>query len=162
MNLLDVYKELNTEAKCIAFLEHMRWPDGVKCLACESLRITPIVAKGKRNKKTGKVGPDRHLYQCLNPECKHQFTATAGTIFNDTHLPLNKWFYAIVLIANAIKGLSAKQVQRDACDVAPDDQRPAERDGDGIGDAAVERGRAAQLQHDKGPGRVRRKAGERA
>jgi hypothetical protein len=30
MNLLDVYKELDTETKCLAFLEHMRWPGGVK------------------------------------------------------------------------------------------------------------------------------------
>ena len=44
MNLLDIYKELNTEDKCLAFLEHMRWPDGVKCLGCASLRITRITS----------------------------------------------------------------------------------------------------------------------
>ena len=44
MNLLDIYKELNTEEKCHAFLEHMRWPEGVKCLGCNSARITRITA----------------------------------------------------------------------------------------------------------------------
>ena len=44
---------------------------------------------------------------------QHQFTATAGTIFHDSHLPLHKWFLAITLMCNAKKGLSAKQLQRD-------------------------------------------------
>ena len=110
MNLLDIYKELNTEKKCLAFLEHMRWPKGVKCLACESPRITAITAKGKTNKKTGKTGPDRELYQCN--ECRFQFTATTGTVYHDTHLPLSKWFLAIALITESKKGISANQLAR--------------------------------------------------
>lgn len=110
MNLLDVYKELNTEEECIKFLEKMRWPDGVKCLSCESSRITPMISKGKKNKKTGKVGPDRELYQCN--ECRFQFTATTGTVYHDTHLPLHKWFLAIALITESKKGISANQLKR--------------------------------------------------
>lgn len=110
MNLLDVYKELNTDEKCLAFLEHMRWPSGVKCLSCESLRITQIVAKGKLNKKTGKRSPDRELYQCN--DCRFQFTATTGTVYHDTHLPLCKWFLAIALITESKKGISANQLSR--------------------------------------------------
>ncbi len=110
MNLLDVYKELNTEPKCLAFLERMRWPDGVKCLACNCSDITALTAKGKRNKKTGKIGPDRHLYQCK--DCRFQFTATTGTVYHDTHLPLSKWFLAIALITESKKGISANQLSR--------------------------------------------------
>src|SRR5215471_125491 len=110
MNLLDVHRELNTEAKCLAFLEHMRWPAGVKCLACNSPRITPITAPGKVNKKTGRVSPKRHLYQCN--ECRFQFTATTGTVYHDTHLPLTKWFLAIALITESKKGMSANQLKR--------------------------------------------------
>ncbi|HET9409403.1 MAG TPA: IS1595 family transposase, partial [Candidatus Sulfotelmatobacter sp.] len=110
MNLLDVHQELNTEEKCLTFLEHMRWPEGVKCLACESLRISRITAKGKLNRKTKKRGPDRELYQCN--ECRFQFTATTGTVYHDTHLPLTKWFLAIALIAESKKGISANQLAR--------------------------------------------------
>jgi len=110
MNLLDVYKELNSEAKCLAFLEHMRWPDGVKCISCESPRITRITAKGKLNKKTGRRSPDRELYQCN--DCRFQFTATTGTVYHDTHLPLSKWFIAIALITESKKGMSANQLKR--------------------------------------------------
>src|SRR6266851_3750765 len=44
--------------------------------------------------------------------CGKQFSATSGTIFNDTHLPLTKWFLAIAFICEAKKGMSALQVQR--------------------------------------------------
>ena len=30
--------------------------------------------------------------QCLEKTCRYQFAATTGTIFHDTHLPLQKWF----------------------------------------------------------------------
>ena len=53
----------------------------------------------------------RRLYQCL--ECGLQFTAKSGTLFNDSHLPLTKWFLAVALITNAKKGMSAKQLGRD-------------------------------------------------
>lgn len=110
MNLLDVYKELNTEEKCLTFLENMRWPKGVQCLACESTRITKIITKGKTNKKSGKTSPDRKLWQCN--ECRFQFTATTGTVYHDTHLPLHKWFLAIALITESKKGISANQLKR--------------------------------------------------
>jgi transposase-like protein len=110
MNLLDVYKELNTEDKCLAFLEHMRWPKGVKCISCDSVRIARITTKGKLNKKTGKVGPDRKLFQCN--DCRFQFTTTTGTVYHDTHLPLHKWYLAIALITESKKGISANQLCR--------------------------------------------------
>jgi transposase-like protein len=52
------------------------------------------------------------IYQCLEKECGKQFSATSGTIFNDSHLPLTKWFLAIALICEAKKGMSACQLQR--------------------------------------------------
>src|ERR1035438_9101000 len=110
MNLLDIYKELNTEDKCLAFLEGMRWPSGVKCLSCESSRISRVTTKGKTNKKSGKTSPDRKLYQCN--DCRFQFTATTGTVYHDTHLPLSKWFLAIALITESRKGISANQLPR--------------------------------------------------
>jgi transposase-like protein len=81
----------------------MRWPNGVKCLACQSPRITRISSKGK-------TGKPRKLYQCN--DCRFQFTATTGTVYHDTHLPLSKWFIAIALITESKKGISANQLSR--------------------------------------------------
>ena len=44
--------------------------------------------------------------------CGKQFSATSGTIFNDTHLSLTKWFLALAIICEAKKGVSACQLQR--------------------------------------------------
>ena len=103
----------------MAHLEELRWPEGVRCLACESERISKFQTKESTRKRFSKrLGkevevrvPARHLYQCL--ECGRQFSATLGTLFNDTHLPLRKWFLAIALMCNAKKGVSALQLQRD-------------------------------------------------
>lgn len=53
------------------------------------------------------------LHSHVNRECGHQFSATAGMIFNDSHLSLPTWFMAVALMVNAKKGLSAKQMERD-------------------------------------------------
>jgi hypothetical protein len=52
----------------------------------------------------------RKRYQCN--ECRHQTTATAGTIFDSTKLPLAKWFQAIYLISHAKNGISALELKR--------------------------------------------------
>ncbi|MGH9816806.1 MAG: IS1595 family transposase, partial [Candidatus Acidiferrales bacterium] len=53
---------------------------------------------------------DKPLYYCK--DCDYQFSVLSGTIFNDTHLPLFKWFAATMLLCEAKKGMSACQVQR--------------------------------------------------
>jgi len=106
MNLIDVTAEFNTDDKCLEYLEAMRWPSGVACIECGSLKVSRITRESKtKNKRT-------RLYQCLEKECKHQFSPTAGTIFHDSHLPLRKWFAAIALVCEAKKGVSACQMQR--------------------------------------------------
>jgi transposase-like protein len=52
----------------------------------------------------------KQLFYCK--ECDYQFTVTAGTIFNDSHLPLQKWFLATLLLCEAKKGMSAHQLKR--------------------------------------------------
>jgi transposase-like protein len=106
MNLLNVSKEFATEDACYAMLERMRWPNGVVCLKCGGPKVSP------QFKSKGKTGKIRRLYQCLAKDCRFQFTATTGTIFHDTHLPLNKWFMALALIVDAKTGISANQIKR--------------------------------------------------
>lgn len=119
MNLIDVAKQFGTPEACNDFLEKMRWPEGVECFHCDSKRVSKYVKQAgtrmRHSRKSGKLEekavPARILYVCL--DCKKQFSVTEGTIFNDTHLPLEKWFHAVALMVNAKKGLSAMQLQRD-------------------------------------------------
>jgi|ERR1039458_2388405 transposase-like protein len=108
MKLIEVTKAFATEEKCLAYLEAKRWPDGVRCLTCGSKDISRITRKVTKKTDNKRV----QLYQCLEPSCKAQFSATTGTIFNGSHLSLDKWYMAIALMVDAKKGMSAMQLQR--------------------------------------------------
>lgn len=103
MNLLAITKTFATEDAALDYLVKTRWPEGVRCLACNHDKVYRIDTKGK----TGK--PCR-LFECA--ECGLHFSATTGTLFHDSHLPLQKWFMAMALMSEAKKGISANQVAR--------------------------------------------------
>ena len=96
MNLVKLVDDFHSEGACRKFLEGLRWPDGVRCPRCNGATISRIV--------------ERDQFDC--DSCRYQFSVTAGTIFNDTHLPLWKWFMAVYLIGESKKGISANQLKR--------------------------------------------------
>jgi transposase-like protein len=96
MNLVELIKDFADESKCRAYIEKLRWPDGVLCPRCGSAKIYRIV---KRD-------------QFVCDSCEYQFSVTVGTIFHDTHLPLWKWFLTTCLLCESKKGMSACQIQR--------------------------------------------------
>lgn len=103
MNLFSLAKAFPTEEHALAYWMKTRWPRGVRCLACDHDKCYLIETKGK-------TGKPARLFECA--ACKLHFSATTGTLFHDSHLPLQKWFMAIALMVEAKKGISAKQVQR--------------------------------------------------
>jgi transposase-like protein len=105
MNLIDVVKTFGTEEQCLAFLERQRWPDGVRCMICGNDKVSKITRKSKTKNKRGQI------YQCLEPTCKHQFSTTTGTLFGDSHIPLQKWFMALSILVDAKKSISANQLK---------------------------------------------------
>lgn len=106
MNLSEIAnnKQLNNEERCIRYLEKMRWPEGVACPQCGNKSISSFEASNR----SGKI---RHLYQCLDKTCRYQFSATTGTIFHDSHLPLSKWFAAISMVGDSKPPISANQLR---------------------------------------------------
>ena len=93
-----------TDAECRTFLEAQRWPNGPYCPKCGAEKPYTIT------RKTASKNRVRSFYKCR--ECRKQFTATVGTIFEDSHIPLNKWFAAIYLMCASKKGISAHQIHR--------------------------------------------------
>ena len=103
---LTFFKVMNwSTQECLAFLESQRWPDGVACPDCGTL--DPYRIERKKASKNAV----RFLWKCKG--CKRQFTATVGTIFEGSHIPLNKWFAAIWLMCSSKKGHSAHQIHRE-------------------------------------------------
>ena len=119
-SLIEVQRAFGTDEQCQAYLEAARWPEGVRCLKCDGEKVSKFTTNETSRERLNRKGqivvskvPARHLYECLSPECGYQFSATTGTLFNDTHLPLTKWFLAVAVMCNAKKGVSAKQLERD-------------------------------------------------
>jgi len=96
VNLIDVHTLFPTEEKCRELLVRLRWPEGPRCLRCKA----PVV----------ELETEKQLFYCK--DCDYQFSVTAGTVFNDSHLPLFKWFAATLLLCEAKKGMSALQIKR--------------------------------------------------
>ena len=96
IDLMKLIERFDTDEKCRMTLEKLRWPLGVRCIRCDSEKISRAY---KRNQ-----------FECES--CGYHFSVTAGTIFHDSHLPLRKWFIAIYLISESKKGVSALQLKR--------------------------------------------------
>ena len=96
VNLMSLMEQYTDEAKCRDRLETLRWPNGVTCPRCESTKISHIKNRGQ--------------YDC--DACRYQFSVTSGTIFHDSHLPLCKWFFALYMMVESKKGISANQLKR--------------------------------------------------
>lgn len=91
-NLIEFHSKYGTEESCEQALFRLKWPDGFKCPNCGSGHYT--VVGGRR----------LPLYQC--PVCRHQTSATAGTILANTKLSLVKWFLALYFVATNKDGIS--------------------------------------------------------
>jgi len=96
ISISDFMDQYGTEQKCRDTLFELRWPDGFVCPKCDNKTYCEI--KGKR------------LLQCNR--CHHQTSLIAGTIFQSTHLPLNKWFLAIFLLTQTKNGVSALELSK--------------------------------------------------
>ena len=95
MNIVQIFEQFPTQESCIEHLEEARWKGQPFCPYCASINTARC--------------ENRH--RCY--DCKTSFSVTVGTIFHHTHLPLQKWFLAVMLMLNARKSLSAMQLSRD-------------------------------------------------
>ncbi len=93
--LWELEEHFATDEQCRAYLMRLRWPEGFCCPRCGGMKAWPA----KRDR----------LVCAL---CRHQATVTAGTIFQDSRLPLRSWFRAIWQVTSQKNGASALGMQR--------------------------------------------------
>ncbi|MEO8145993.1 MAG: IS1595 family transposase [Bacteroidia bacterium] len=96
-NLIELTAYFKSEAKCIEHLEQLRWANGRYCPHCASVKTYQCKQAGK--------------YIC--GDCKQRFSVTKGTFFENTKIPLSKWFVAMYLCFSHKKGISSCQLARD-------------------------------------------------
>jgi len=106
LSLDQIMAHFGTEEVAREYLEAIRWPNGPTCPHCgnrDAARIYAIAANPKKHVRAG-------LRECK--DCGKQFTVTVGTIFEGSHVPLQKWLVAWYLLCSSKKGISAKQIER--------------------------------------------------
>lgn len=97
-NLIDLITTYNTEEKCSRYIAFKRWGENPVCPHC---------------------GQDEKVYKFSNGlyykcgSCRKKFTVRVGTIFQDSKIPLTKWFAAIYLFSCRSKGISSLQLSKD-------------------------------------------------
>src|SRR5918999_3941676 len=89
-------ERFGSEAACRTTLFEMRWCLGLTCPVCGGRRFCALRT--------------RKLLQCNR--CKKQLRLTAGTVFQDTKLPLTAWFAAIYHLTQSKGGISSIELGR--------------------------------------------------
>jgi len=93
--LLELERRFADEDSCRRYLFALRWPDGFVCPSCGGKTVWPMA---------------RALWLC--GDCRRQVSVMAGTIFQDTKLPLTLWFRAMWQVTSQKNGVSALGLQR--------------------------------------------------
>lgn len=96
-SLYDLLEAFPDEQSCVDHLSSIRWQDGAYCPFCGGVRVYHF--SDKKNHKCG--------------DCRRRFSIKVGSIFEDSKLPLRKWFMAIWLITSNRKGIASTQLARD-------------------------------------------------
>ncbi len=92
---MEFERRFGDESACRAYLFGLRWPQGFVCPGCGGRHGLAI---------------RRDLWRCR--ACRRETSVTAGTIFQDSKLPLTVWFRAMWQVASQKNGISALGLQR--------------------------------------------------
>lgn len=97
MELSTIKNTLSTDKQCREYLANFRWKnEGFTCPRCNS----------KEAWKTSEI-----KFKCK--KCGYKMSVTAGTIFQDSHVSLDKWFYAIWLMSEYNEKLTADKLKKE-------------------------------------------------
>lgn len=95
-SILEIIQTFPDEQSCIDHLEDLRWNGNVVSPFDETSKVYNCKGNRYKCKNTGKY-----------------FNVKTNTIFDNTKLPLQKWFLGIWLVTSHKKGISSLQLGRD-------------------------------------------------
>ena len=93
--LLELEQRFNCDEACAKYLVSLRWAAGWVCPRCAGREAWSV---------------RRARWRC--GKCQYEMWVTAGTIFQDSHLPLTTWFRAMWYVTSQKNGISALGLQR--------------------------------------------------
>lgn len=95
--VLDFMRRFPDDDACLHHLMRLRFGEALECPKCGKCGKFHRLSKEK-------------AYACA--WCGHHIHPMQGTIFERSHTPLQKWFYAIYLFSTTRHGVPAKELQR--------------------------------------------------
>ena len=110
----DALSGLMDDAKCFALVRQHRWPDGVRCPACDS---RAVIRDGCDDTQ-----PNRRRYRCK--ACAGRFDDLTGTVLAGHHQPLRVWVLCLYLMG---LNLSNRRIAQELGLGVSDTQAMAER-----------------------------------
>ncbi len=99
VSLDELFRLFPDNSAAEAWFEAQRWPDGIACPTCGSVRYT---ATARRRPMP---------YRCK--DCRQHFSVRKGTMMQASKLGYQKWAVAIYLVATSLKGVSSLKLHRD-------------------------------------------------
>ncbi len=97
-NLAELIEYFSDKQKCYDYLTQLRWNGNVTCSFCNCEKVYELKGDNKR-------------FKCSN--CRKQFSASKGTIFENSPIPFQKWFMAVYILTAHKKGISSIQLGTD-------------------------------------------------
>jgi transposase-like protein len=94
INYIAYWQRFVTEGLCVDYLEDIRWAGRPVCPFCASGRVY--------------ICSSRRIFKCAS--CTRQFTVRTGTIFENSRVPLQKWFLAVYLLTTHDRISSSIQI----------------------------------------------------
>ncbi len=95
-SILEFQTAFNTPEKCRLYLEEQRWGTTPACPFCGSVNVCRFT--------------NGRIFKCREKECRQKFSVTVGTIYENTKIPLTKWFLATYILSVHSKGISSLQL----------------------------------------------------
>lgn len=96
-SIIQFNNYFNTDEKCRLYLEQQRWNGTPACPHCGSINVCRFAS-------------DNKIFKCREKQCRKKFSVTVGTIYENTKVPLTKWFLATYILSTHSKGISSLQL----------------------------------------------------
>ena len=96
-SIIELVSTYQDEDECVKKLYELKTANGWTCPKCGAPAPSLLLKRRK--------------IQCQ--KCSHQEAVTRGTAMYRSHIPLQKWFVAIYLVANDKRGVSAWSLCRE-------------------------------------------------
>ena len=93
----EFFKHFPTDESCLVHLMKVRFGESLTCPKC---------------RKHGRFSKLKDMPAFACAWCGHHIHPMAGTPFQASHTPLQKWFYAMYLFTTSRHGVPAKELQR--------------------------------------------------